>query len=229
MCEDWCEYDYNPFILFDKDGKILNINSEAQFLLGSVSPREIFELCTTYASPGYGFKTTILDIEYGKYSFFAITVGYKDDEKIGIKLYKRPNKSFELDAKDSTKTNIYSIIDLCISSLSTISKAKHKKIIDPTFPEFYIKVDNFLKLLFKIYSSFKNSTLITTKLQLKTGEHIVYKGKKFSIFILEISGEHRDNKDDISIKEIAPSTNAIVEIKDNSIFVELPLVDEYID
>ena len=226
LCEDWLEYDYNPFILFDKDGKVVNVNAEAQFLLGIASSKDIFELASTYASPGYGFKTTIVDVDYGKYSFYALTVGYSDDEHIGIKLYKKPNKSFELDAHDNTKINIYSIIDLCISSLSTSSNATHQKLLDPTFPDIFVKVDLFLKLLSKIYNSFKDSKVITTKLHLKTGEHIIYKDKKFSIFMLEISGDKRESEDDYIIKEIAPQSNSVVNIKKESVSIELPLVDD---
>ncbi len=226
ICEDWLEYDYNPFILFDKNGRIVNLNAEAQFLLGVASSKDIFELASTYASYGYGFKTTIIDVDYGKFSFYAITVGYSDDEHIGIKLYKKPNQSFELDACDNTKVNIYSLIDLCISSFSTLSNASHEKFLDPTFPDIYIKVDLFLKLLSKIYNSFKNSRTIKTKLYLKTGEHIIYKGKKFSIFVLEISGDKRDEEDDYNLKEIAPQSNAVISIKNKSVSIELPLIDD---
>lgn len=226
FCEDWLEHDYNPFILFDKDGKVINVNAEAQFLLGVVSSKQIFELATTYANQGYGFKTTIVDISYEKYNFYALTVGYNDDQHIGIKLYKKPNKSFELDAHNNTKINIYSIIDLCISSLSTSSNATHNKLLDPTFPDIFLKVDLFLKLLSKIYNSFKNSKLITTKLHLKTGEHIIYKDKKFSIFVLEISGDKRDSEDDYIIKEIAPLSNSVVNIKKDMVSIELPLIDD---
>ncbi len=224
--EDWLEYDYNPFVLFDKEGKVVNINAEAQFLIGLVSPKEIFELACAYASYDYGFKTTIVDIDYGKYNFFALTVGYNDDDYIGIKLYKKPSKSFDLDSFNNTKVNIYSLIDLCISSLSTSSNALHKKILDPTFPDIWLRVDIFLKLLSKIYNSFGNSKTITTKLHLKTGEHIIYKDKKFSIFVLEISGEKREKEDDYLLKEIAPEANSVINIKENSISVELPLIDD---
>ncbi len=222
--EDWIEFDYNPFILFDREGKVIMINSEAQFLLGFVTSKEIFELATTYASASFGFKTTILDLEYGKYSFFAITVGYKDDDAIGIKLYKKPGSSFDFDEKDSTKINIYSIIDLAISSLSTTSKAEHKKLLDPTFPEIYLNLDKFLKLLAKIYGDFKNSSLITTKLSLTTGEYIIYKDKKYPIFSLSILGDKRDGSNDTYLKELAKSAHATIYQKEDQITLELPLI-----
>ena len=61
--QQWLEYDYNPFILFDANGKIISLNAEAQFLLGNASAQELFKLCTSYASVSFGFKTTFLELE----------------------------------------------------------------------------------------------------------------------------------------------------------------------
>ncbi len=223
--EEWAEYDYNPFVVFDKDGKVTFVNQEGQFLLGFVSAKKIFTLASSYASIKYGYKTTIIDIDFDKYSFFALTVGYKDDEQLGIKLYKKPTKSFDLSEEDNTKVNIYSIIDLAISSFSTQSRKTHKKLLDPTFPELYLKVDDFLKLLSKIYRAYEKSNSITTKLSLITGECVIYKKKKYSIFSLEIRGELREEGDDFLIKEVALSANASLNIKKSVVRIELPLID----
>jgi hypothetical protein len=84
--QQWLEYDYNPFILFNSNGKINSLNSEAQFLLGSVEASELFELANSYASLNYGFKTTFLELVFGRYKFFGLTVGYENDEEMGMKL-----------------------------------------------------------------------------------------------------------------------------------------------
>ncbi len=223
--EEWIEHDYNPFIVFDKDGKVVFVNQEGQYLLGSISAKEIFTLASSYASMKYGYKTTIIDLDFDKYSFFALTVGYKDDSHLGIKLYKKPTKSFDLNEEDNTKVNIYSIIDLAISSFSTQSRKIHKKQFDPTFPEVYLKVDNFLKLLNKIYKTFEKSNYITTKLNLITGEYVIYKDKKYSIFSLEIEGKKRETRDDFLLKEISLSANASLNIKQYTVRVEFPLID----
>jgi len=225
LFEKWVEYDYNPLIIFNKEAKVSFINKEAQFLLGFVSTKEIFKLASSYANHDYGFKTTIMDLNFGKYSFFAITVGYSDDTNIGIKLYKKPNKTFNFNEEVKAKVNIYAIIDLSISSFSTTSETKHQKILDPTFPDIYIKVEPFLKLLTKIYDVFQKSSIITTKLNLKTGEHIVYKTKKYPIFILQISGDNATKADQYLLKDIAIKAQAIINIDKNSISLELPLID----
>ena len=89
--QQWIEYDYNPFILFSANGKIISLNAEAQFLLGSTTPSSLFELAQSYASISFGFKTTFIELEYGRYKFFGVTVGYEDEEKIGLKLYQTPS------------------------------------------------------------------------------------------------------------------------------------------
>ena len=40
--EDWIENDYNPFILFNANGKIISLNSEAQYLLGAIDIKTIY-------------------------------------------------------------------------------------------------------------------------------------------------------------------------------------------
>ena len=83
--QQWIEYDYNPFILFSSNGKIVSLNAEAQFLLGTATSRELYELATSYANVTFGFKTTFIDLEFGRYKFFGLTVGYENEDEIGIK------------------------------------------------------------------------------------------------------------------------------------------------
>ena len=34
--QQWIEFDFNPFVLFSSNGKIISLNTEAQYLLGAV-------------------------------------------------------------------------------------------------------------------------------------------------------------------------------------------------
>ncbi|MCK4737153.1 MAG: hypothetical protein KAT10_01230, partial [Sulfurimonas sp.] len=63
--QQWIEYDYNPFVLFSSKGKVISLNSEAQFLLGAITTDELFNLATTYANLSFGFKTTFIELEFG--------------------------------------------------------------------------------------------------------------------------------------------------------------------
>ncbi|MEJ2413721.1 MAG: hypothetical protein P8Y22_00350 [Sulfurimonas sp.] len=222
--QSWIEYDYNPFILFNSSGKIISLNSEAQFLLGIANPNELFDLAQTYASISFGFKTTFVQLEYGRYKFFGITVGYEDEEQIGIKLYQSP--SYKLDAKkpDGQLTNIYTILDLCISSNSINSSVNFTKTYDPTIPEVILESNSIIKLLNKIYAYFAQSESVDTKVFYRIGEHIKFDGKKYSIFSIEISGDTVNSTKEGEIKAFAEQYNYYLDPNKSKITINIPMI-----
>lgn len=223
--EKWLEYDFNPFIVFSKEGKITSINEEAQYLMGYVSPKALFELALCYATASYGFKTTFLDLEFGRFRFFAITVGYEDDEKIGLKLYQLPSLKFSQPRTDDTEpVNIYTLIDLCISTSAINTQALFAKELDPTLPEIRLSTERFIKMLDKIYRNFFDSSVITTKLFLRVGEYIKFGDKKYNIFTLQISGENALPKYREEIEAIASELGAKVDFAQNAIAIDVPMI-----
>lgn len=222
--EAWSEHDYNPFILFSDDGRVKSLNQEAQYLLGEVENREIFELTGAYASHTYGFKTTAIDLSFGSYKFYAITVGYIDEKKIGIKLYKTAAKKFIHVEEDGESVNIYALLDLCISTLSTRINAKFQKEFDPTFPDIKLQISNFTKLLDKIYQSHSSATIIKTQLSLQTGEYIKQNNKKYPIFSISITTNYRDSSYEKDIESLASKSNALVRFHENRTVISSAMV-----
>lgn len=220
----WIENDYNPFIVFDNDGKVKSLNQEAQYLLGEVSTKEIFQITQTYANHTYGFKTTALDLVYGSYKFYAITVGYLDETQIGIKLYKVAAKKFTNIEEYGESVNIYTLLDLCISAAATRSDSKFSKEFDPTFPDLRLKIESFTKLLDKIYQSYKGNANITTRLALTTGEYIKFNDKKYPIFSLSFRADSRDMTYEKTIEENAHKSNCIVRFQHNKTILSSALV-----
>ena len=224
LSEAWIEHDYNPFILFNEEGKVKTLNKEAQYLLGETNAKEIFELTQTYASYSFGFKTTILDTTYGSYKFYAITVGYENEKEIGIKLYKTAGRKFINTNEHGDTVNIYALLDLCISASSTRIKAKFTKEFDPTFPEVKLKIDSFSKLLEKIYQSCSQATYINTKLSLITGEYIKYDDKKYPIFSICITSDNRDSHYEKELETISLKSNTIIRFHKNSTILNSPMI-----
>lgn len=222
--QQWIEYDYNPFILFNSSGKILSLNAEAQFLLGSASNSEIFELATTYASVNFGFKTQFLELEFGRYKFFGITVGYENENEIGIKLYQAP--SFKVSSKKPVGEliNIYTLIDLCISTNSINNHIKFIKDFDPTIPEIIINSNNFIKLLNKIYLVFLNNDEIKTKLFFRIGEHIKFENKKYTLFSIELSAQTADERKLSELKHFVDQGDFYVETQNSVITINIPVI-----
>lgn len=222
--QQWIEYDYNPFILFDSNGKILSLNTEGQFLLGFANTNELFELASSYSSISYGFKTTFLELEFGRYKFFGVTVGYENEDEIGIKFYQTPSLIINKPRPDGELTNIYTLVDLCISTNSINSNIKFIKEFDPTIPEIMINSSEFIKLLNKIYASCASNIEIHTKIYFKIGEHIKFEDKKYSLFCVEVKAQTMQKLKELKI--FCENSNFYVDIKNGIASVNIPMITD---
>lgn len=222
--EKWIENDYNPFILFGENGRVISLNNEAQYFLGKVSTKEIFEIAKIYASINYGYKTTLMDMEFNSYRVFGFTIGYEDDKNIGIRLYKCQPRAFTKPNTDGEEVNIYSILDLCTSAVSTQRKIEFKKDFDPTLPNIFLHVNNFTKLITKCYQAYSKSKSISTRLYLQIGEYIKFNDKKYPIFTIEISGDAQEYINEKDMQNLALSQGSIADFKKNSIHISSPLI-----
>ncbi|HIP19793.1 MAG TPA: hypothetical protein EYG70_01565 [Sulfurimonas sp.] len=221
--QQWLEYDYNPFIVFNENGKIISTNSEAQFLLGATAPSTLFELAKVYASVNFGFKTTFIELEYGRYKFFGVTVGYTDEAQIGIKLYQVPSFKLNTHKPEGELTNIFTITDLCIATNSISSSIIYTKSYDPTIPETIINSNKLIKVLNKMYMCVQENETIDTKVFYRVGEHIKFDGKKYSIFSISISAQNIDTKQSTELKALAENNNFYIEIS-SSLTINIPMI-----
>jgi len=193
--QQWLEYDYNPFIVFNENGKIISANSEAQFLLGAITPSTLFELAKVYASINFGFKTTFIELEYGRYKFFGVTVGYKNEEQIGIKLYQSPSFKLNTQKPEGELTNIFTITDLCIATNSISSSITYTKSYDPTIPEIIVNSNKLIKVLNKMYDCVEENETIDTKVFYSTLvctnyaflNLLLYSSRILSILLFEVA------------------------------------------
>lgn len=223
--QQWLEYDYNPFVVFNSNGKIVSLNSEAQFLLGSINPAELFELAQAYASINFGFKTSFLDLEYGRYKFFGLTVGYEDENQIGIKLYQAPSFKLNTTKPDGELTNIFTLTDLCISTNSISSNVKYTKNYDPTIPDVIINSNKFIKVLNKMYACVQENETIDTKVFFRIGEHIKFENKKYSIFSISVDANNIDRVKSSELKNFAEANEFYLEIG-QSLTLNIPMITD---
>lgn len=224
--DKWIDFDYNPMIFFTSSGRVLHLNEDAQYLLAKVSSKTIFDLAVSYASNSFGFNTVFMELEFDRFNFFGLTVGYENEDIIGIKLYKYPPLRLKnIDSENAQKSNIYSLIDLAISTNAIKTEAKFLKEFDPTLPEVKIDTNNFIKTLDRIYKMFLESENIITKLYLKIGEFIKHDDKKYKLFIIEVQGDKRAEVDS-DIKKLSVKINAVTNFKRDRVTLELPLIVE---
>ncbi len=221
--QQWLEYDYNPFIIFNTNGKIISANSEAQFLLGSTTPNTLFELAKVYANISFGFKTTFIELAYGRYKFFGLTVGYEDEEQIGIKLYQAPSFKLNTTKPEGELTNIFTITDLCIATNSISSSISYTKSYDPTIPEVIVNSSRLIKVLNKMYECMQENESVDTKVFYRIGEHIKFDGKKYGIFSISVSAGNVNERKSNELKVLAENNNFYIEIS-SSLTLNIPMI-----
>ncbi len=221
--QQWIENDYNPFILFSSNGKIISLNSEAQFLLGSASQAELYELATTYANISFGFKTTFIELKFGRYKFFGLTVGYENEDEVGIKFYQVPSFQINKPKPSGELTNVYTLVDLCISTNSINSNTIFSREFDPTIPEIILNPNSFIKVLNKAYLCFEDNEKINTKIFYRVGEHIKLEDKKYSLFSIEISSGTLNKKLSDELEIFANNENIYIDIN-KKITINMPMV-----
>ncbi len=222
--EELMENDLNPFIYYNSSGSLVKYNKEAEFLLSFVSVRDIYDLALSYAPISFGFKKTYISLTYGRLSFYAILVGYVDEEYIGIRLYKEVFDSSQMILdKDMQVVNLFTLLKLSENSSLPFNSIRITEVFDPSIPEIKVKVDKFLKLLNSIFYKFKTVKELEIKVYFKLGETIIINKKKYPIVCIAFKSlNFRVKLDDI----LSISKEASVSLYSSTdwIRIELPLI-----
>ena len=221
--EEWVELDLNPILSFSSSAKILYSNSEAQFLLNRIKQKELFDLALTYAPKTFGALTSYIDLNIKNYTFYAITIMYENEDEIHMKLYKSAmvKKENNLNIKNINVTNIFTLVDLAISTSKIKTNINFIKNYDPSIPEFKLDASTFIKTLNQIFEAFKDKKSVTCSILLKIGEYIKIDGKKYSLISVEISSNEKNDFSSINIKE---NSSFILTLDENKITIDLPLI-----
>jgi hypothetical protein len=224
--ESFVEWDNNPFILFDNQGKILYLNNAAEILFGYVSKKELYDITVAYAPQNFGYKTTSLSLAYDSFLFHAITVGYENEKQISLRLYNRPR----MQSKQKLETDKFITTDINILLEANIALFKTKNtntltlLTDQDLPPFKMDQNNVSKLLRKTLDAFRASDSIDISLKLLIGQHIIIDGKKEPIIQLCIQANGRYNDSDEEIQTLAAQSHIKTLLKEHTITLEIPLI-----
>ena len=221
--EEWVELDLNPVLSFSSSAKIIYSNSEAQFLLNRIKQKELFDLALTYAPKTFGASTSYIDLTIKNYTFYAITVMYENEDEIHMKLYKSAmvKKESKLNIKNINTTNIFTLVDLAISTSKIKNDINFTKNYDPSIPEFKLDAGSFIKTLNQIFEVFKNKDSVSCSILLKIGEYIKIDNKKYSLISVEISANEKSDFSSLNIKE---TSSFILTSDETKITIDLPLI-----
>lgn len=224
--KSFIESDNNPFILFSNLGKILYLNNAAEILFGYVTKKELYDITLAYAPQDFGYKSTCLTLNYDTYIFYAITVGYENEEQISLRLYNmpriKPKRKIEKDKLITTDINI--LLEANIALFKTKNPNTLKLLTDQDLPTFKIDQNNFSKLLRKTLDAFRSSDSIDISLKLLFGQHVIIENKKEAIAQLSIRANGRYVNTDDEIRTFAEKSQVKVILKEHYIKLEIPLI-----
>ena len=130
-------------------------------------------------------------------------------------------KENNLNIKNINVTNIFTLVDLAISTSKIKTNINFIKNYDPSIPEFKLDASTFIKTLNQIFEAFKDKKNVTCSILLKIGEYIKIDGKKYSLISVEISSNEKNDFSSINIKE---NSSFILTLDENKITIDLPLI-----
>jgi len=224
--QPFVDWDNSPFILFDHRGKILYLNNSAEILFGYVSKKELYDLALNYAPQNFGYRTTTLTLDYDTFHFYALTVGYENEEQISIRLYNAPRAKTagNIDRDKFAPTDINLLLEANIALFKTKNKNNLQLLTDPDLPELKIDQNRFSKLLRKTLDAFRASDSIRITLKLLVGEHIMIEEKKTPIAQLSITANGRYTDTDEEIAELSKKCHISISLTEHSIKLDIPLM-----
>jgi len=223
LIQNCIENDLNPFIIFDSNARVIKYNTEAEYLLSFVCPKKLNELALNYAPHTFGYKNSYIDIEFNRNHYYALMVGYEDDNYLALKLYKSVDSTKKRGAKKEllNSTNIYALIEIALNN--TLKNSKVIKYLDPSLPEIKLNTKGFLNLLNSALLLFYKVKEVEFSLKIKVAENIIIDNKRYPICAIEIKSKKFINRIE-NLDSLTKDTNAILFEKKNSIIIEFPLI-----
>jgi len=224
--ESFVEWDNSPFILFNNQGRITYLNNVAEILFGYVSKKELYDIALSYAPASFGYKTTILSLSYDSFMFYAVTIGYENEDEISLRLYNTPRikakRKLETDKLITTDINI--LLEANIALFRTKNTNPLTLLTDQDLPAFKIDQNNFSKLLRKTLNAFRASDSIDISLKFLIGQLVMIEERKIPIVQLAIQANGRYNDADEEIRVLAAESQIKCLLKENAINLEIPLI-----
>jgi hypothetical protein len=220
------ENDSNPFMLFTNKGKIKYLNTSAELLMGACQPKEIFDIALAHAPQTFGSQKTALNLSFNSFEFYGINVLYDNEEHIGIHLYNKPMAKIDDTAllEGYTSTDINILLQANIELFNINYSGKIKLLTDYDIPEFQIHQNDFSLLLRNLFVQFEETNNLQVMVKIKIGERVVVKNQRYSIIVLQLSSNQRNNETDKEIELLALKNHINIHFKKSHTLLEIPAI-----
>ncbi|NKQ41571.1 MAG: hypothetical protein HF962_08375 [Sulfurovum sp.] len=220
------ENDINPFILFSSKGSILYLNKSAELILGIDTQKELFSLALSHAPQSFGNRMTAIELSFSSFDFYGLNTLYVNDNEIGLQLYSRPRPKITKEGK----LEGYSLTDLNLLLQANIELfninycGKISLMTDYSMPDIQLQQNSFSRLLRKVFAQFGSTLSVEITLNVKMGSIVIISDKKYPIFSLKLTADHRKNTIDHAIDELALSNHIDTKFQHNTIVLEIPAI-----
>ncbi len=219
------ENDLTPLIIFDKHGKIVYLNKNAEMVVNVSTQKELYDLALSHAPKSFGSKVTHLNLSYKTFKFYAINVYYENEEEIVLQLYHKPlplRKKMPLEGYVPTDINL--LLEANIERFKIDFKGKITLFTDYDLPKLYLNQNRFSQLLQKIFGQCQEAQKIALSLTIKLGESIHINQKRYTILLFKIQPDKRETQEDESIERISEQNMINTILKKNEIILEIPYI-----
>ena len=218
------EHDVNPFLLFSNTGTLRYLNKSAELIMGMDTKKELFDLALTYAPQSFGHRVVLKELSFSSHLFYGINVLYHNEEEIGLWLYQRPRpKVNALESNEGyTLTDLNLLLEANIELFRITYAGKLSLITDYTMPHIQLHQNSFSLLLRKLFSQFSASKRLDISLTIKLGAKVVVEGKGYSLILLRMESDQRDNSNDKALRELAFSGDIDLLFDMTSLQLEIP-------
>jgi nitrogen-specific signal transduction histidine kinase len=224
--EFFLDHDNSPLIVFDRSGGIAYLNHAAEILMGHVDARHLHRLALTHAPHDFGSLTTAMELHFGSWHFYAITVAYRDEEHIGLYLYYRPLPQAlkPVDPARLKTTNIHTILEASLALFSLQNPARFDLLTDADLPPFMLDQNAFSRLLRKCLHLFRTSTDLHIRLSMAIGESMRVDATRYPIVRLQMQAQTRHNDAEASLRQLAADQQILLDLDTNAIRLDIPFI-----
>jgi hypothetical protein len=181
--EKLTEFDINPVVVFEPDGRLVYYNREAEILLAAVSARELYQFGLERLPAGDGeIKVEFEPFQLGGLEFNGWWVGV-EGRLMGVKLLVNTSpRQFQLGRLELVDLPLLLEWAKDYFTLNYPSQ-KWELELDPSLPPFYFNKREFISLLKKMVAGKER---VKVKTGIVVGEYVKLKNRKYPTLEIRI-------------------------------------------
>ena len=200
------------------------MNKSATNISHFIDLKQVFQLALNDAPFNFGYQLIEKKVQFYRYIFYAYLIGYKNDDVLGIHLYKSDHhNTIPLDTSKN-KNQLYKMLHLILSIYKNKKSLAISLSIDPSLNDIEIDENAFIKMLSRIFDSLSDSSKLKVQVLIKIGEWLLVNKKRHRILQIKLSSDtERFTSDDLAIENDLLRFFSYHRLDTKEVVLELPI------